>query len=300
MQKLAIGIFTFLFLFLFVSAMMASADPVYNWDYDVQYGGEGGKVVDNSRTNINPRITVSPRTNVNPRITNNNNPRNTVVDRSRTDNRSTANNQGLTQTTELKQNFEDAPDHIEGPQLLESKADLKDHDQKLTIKTKGSVWDRRSVFTYAEAKRLGKGASDAHVEDALYDRGKKKMKKITIISENEVISGYESMGFIYVLPEGNDCVRPQMEGKLMQRAMERGGTHMIPVEDIGAYLEGSQFNIGFSGAASILSSGGTTALAPGGGTGYGKAKSNNELRPAVMAEVFRDTFLNISVYIPAE
>jgi hypothetical protein len=77
-----------------------------------------------------------------------------------------------------------------------------------------------------------------------------------------------------------------MEGKLLQAAMDIGASYIEIFGDEGAFLEGSSWSIGFGGGASVSSSDGTSAIAPSGGTGFGKAKSNNEMRPALMAKVY--------------
>jgi hypothetical protein len=71
--------------------------------------------------------------------------------------------------------------------------------------------------------------------------------------------------------------------------------------DEGAFLEGSSWSFGFGGGASVSSSDGTSAIAPSGGTGFGKAKSNNEMRPALMAKVYGfETDAQKLPYIPLD
>jgi hypothetical protein len=49
--------------------------------------------------------------------------------------------------------------------------------------------------------------------------------------------------------------------------------------EVNKVLSGSSWNIGFSGGASLMTSGEDVAIAPNGGLGFGKAKSSSQFRP---------------------
>jgi hypothetical protein len=179
--------------------------------------------------------------------------------------------------------FEAKRDHISPSESPSVDAKLTDHDDKLRIKAVGSVFAHLGEFTKGQATMLAKGMSDGKVEMALIVEKDVQLTNIHVVAK---VEGAEFMGYIYVLPDGPDVTLAQMEGLLMKKAMYAGATHIVPAVDEGAYLEGSSWNIGLGGGASILTSGGTAAIAPNGGLGYGKAKSNNEMRPAIMAELW--------------
>lgn len=193
--------------------------------------------------------------------------------------------------------FENPVQHITPAPAMKVDAALTDHGDKLSIKAKGSVWAHKQFFSYAQAQRLGNGASDAKIESGLFTT----YKKTVIVSVVKDPGSAEFMGYLYILPDGPDCTLAQMEGKAMKAAMDAGGTHIIPDTDQGAYLEGSSWSIGFGGGASILSNGGQMAIAPNAGTGFGKAKSNNEMRPAIVVAVYRFEWPKQEVpYIPLD
>lgn len=191
-------------------------------------------------------------------------------------------NKGNNQTVNMK--FEDSPDHINPPAAPTINNRLTDHGDKMSIKTRGSVFGMKQHFTKAQASFLGKGASDAKVEYAVFMQFE-ETKEIRIGVENAP-EGIEPMGYIYILPDGPDCTLAQLQGKLMEAAMKIGASYIDPNDDKGAYLEGTSWSVGLGGGASILSNGGQMAIAPSAGLGGGKAKSNNEMRPAVMAAVY--------------
>ena len=186
-------------------------------------------------------------------------------------------------SSDVSVKFDNPVQHVNPARAMEVDAKLTDHGDKLSIKTKGSVWAHKQSFTYAQASRLGSGASDAKIETGLFTTYGKTATIGVVATPGDA----EFMGYIYILPDGPDCTLAQMEGKIMKASMDAGGTHIIPDVDQGVYLEGSSWNVGFGGGASILSGDGQTAIAPNGGTGFGKAKSNNEVRPAIVVAVYR-------------
>lgn len=205
-------------------------------------------------------------------------------------------NKGNNQTVNMK--FEDKPDLIDPPNVPSVNSRLADHDKKLSIKTRGSVFVMKRSFSYTEASNLSSGAADAKVENALFAKFN-KTSEVSLVAS--VPDGLVPMGYIYVLPDGPDCTLAQLEGKLMKAVMDAGGSHFTIDTDSGAYLSGSSWNFGFGGGASIVNNAGTTAIAPSGGTGVGEAKSNNEMRPAVMAAVYGIDRSNVKLpYIPLD
>ena len=253
-------------------------------------GGDGSVVVNNTNensnrnTNTNMNMNNNSNTNLNLQGQNQDQSQGQFQGQNQGQHQNaTAVNKGVEQSIEMK--FEDKRDHISPARAMETKADLRDHGDKLRIKAFGSVFAHQSRFTKEQATKLAKGMSDAKVEMALIIEKDVQLDTITVAQR---VDGAEFMGYVYVLPDGSDVTLAQMEGLLMKKAMYAGATHIVPVRDQGAYLEGSSWNIGLGGGASILTDGGTAAIAPNGGFGFGKAKSNNEVRPAIMAELWHD------------
>jgi hypothetical protein len=81
----------------------------------------------------------------------------------------------------------------------------------------------------------------------------------------------------------------QMVARAAVKAMLLGATDILITDDEGKFLEAVQWGIGFGGSASVAASNGDVVVAPGFGTGYSKAKSNNELRPALFVVLYHNS-----------
>jgi hypothetical protein len=177
----------------------------------------------------------------------------------------------------------DKREHIQGPGLLNSGA--KTVDAKASnIRAKGDLFSRISSITYAMAKKASKNASDMDVEPALLWENDFRTDVITIGAEGDFA------GFIYIFSDGNDSYLAAMDAEAAEEAMEAGFTHIqrLGAVETSKHLNGTAWNIGISGGASIMSNGEDFAIAPQGGLGYGKAKSSNQYRPDAVYEVYFD------------
>lgn len=189
-----------------------------------------------------------------------------------------ANNEGNHQT--LNQKFEDKRDLINPFYTPQESANLADHGDVSTAKTKGSIWSQLDGINKAMAKHASKGASDIDLEYALLFENDFQTTWI-----NKGISG-EFMGFIYVLPDGTDCTLAQMEARGLKEAMYAGANFAVIYTSDGKYLNGSAWNVGLSGGASAMAKGDDIAIAPSGGLGFGKAYSSNEMRPSLVIALY--------------
>jgi len=189
------------------------------------------------------------------------------------------------QTTILT--FEDKRDHITGPGLM--RADPKfAYSKSLSIKTLGwNILAKVEKLTWKQAKSLGKDASDFNVRKALIFE-KSDTLEVTSLQPTAVPAG-EFMGYLYLIPYGDKVNAAGGVGRIAIAAMKSGATHfrVLMVDTVEA-VEGSAWNIGIGGGASIMADGGEKAIAPNGGTGYGKARAENDLRPAAIIELYYD------------
>ncbi len=180
---------------------------------------------------------------------------------------------------------EDKREHIQGPALLQPDAKLKD-GKALAIKTFGLdyFFKHAKYLSYTEAQRLAENADDVEVKVDLFKEFNQTGGVQLALSEP---AGGQFMGFIYLTPTGDDCTMASLIGKAAAEASLKGGQVIVPVaKDTAAVSNGSAWNVGIGGGASILRDGDKVAIAPNGGTGYGKAKAWNEKRPALMVAVY--------------
>lgn len=177
----------------------------------------------------------------------------------------------------------DKREHIQGPGLINSDAKIVDAKAS-NIRSKGDLFSRISSITYAMAKKASKNASDMDVEPALLWENDFRTDVITIGVEGDFA------GFIYIFSDGNDSYLAAMDAEAAEEAMEAGFTHIqrLGAVETSKHLNGTAWNIGISGGASIMSNGEDFAIAPQGGLGYGKAKSSNQYRPDAVYEVYFD------------
>lgn len=182
---------------------------------------------------------------------------------------------------------ENKRDHLTGPPILRSAPNFR-NGQPLTVKTVGwGLLNKIGSLTWAQASRLGKGASDFKVEEALLFKNSFRTAKVYKLTGDDTKGIF--MGYLYLLPEGGDVNAAAGIGRIGKAAMKAGATHFkVVMEDAVEEAEGSAWNIGFGGGASLLSSGDKIAIAPNGGLGYGKARTSNEMRPAAAVELYFD------------
>jgi hypothetical protein len=160
--------------------------------------------------------------------------------------------------------------------------DAKVRDTKASkIRGTGSLLDRVEFLTMSMAKHASKNASDMDVEAAVLFENDFSLDRIRV-GEGEVFGGY-----IYVFSDGTDSYLAAMDAEASEVAMKLGMTHIIRLGEVGLtkVLNGSSWNIGFSGGASLMAAGDSVAIAPNGGLGFGKARSSSEFRPDAVYEV---------------
>jgi hypothetical protein len=190
-----------------------------------------------------------------------------------------ANNEGNHQDTDIT--FEGDKRELVSPFYVpQENAELANHADVNAVKVMASLWKHLDGMNAREAEHASKGAHDMRVEFALLYENDFKTTYI-----HKGASG-DFMGYIYVLPTGQDCTLAQMEAKALKEAMKAGANFAVLTSTSGKYLEGSAWNVGLSGGASAFAKGDDIAIAPSGGLGYGKAYSANELRPAVIVALY--------------
>ena len=198
-------------------------------------------------------------------------------------------NKGNKQNTDIKIEgdvitYEAEPNHIQGPGLLSSDAKLT-KNPGFSFRTMGSVWSDISGISVKAAASLGKGSSDAKVEKALmYEHA--ALNYIRKATDNlEAVF----LGTIYVYPDGDDVTVAGMEGVGLSEAMAAGATHASIQYDSGDVADGSSWNVGLGGGASIVAnSNGTVMVAPNGGLGVGGATAFNNKLPALAIKLYYD------------
>lgn len=198
-----------------------------------------------------------------------------------------SNNEGV--SLEVNQNFEDKRDHITGPNVLQSDAKLST-GRAFKSKVYGAkMLTNIKELTVKQAKKLSSKASDITCEEALYMENEFSTNKVKCLYGKDKLSG-ESMGYLYMGSDGPDVNSAAMIGEAAEQAMKAGATHMKLVDfTVGELSEGSAWNIGLGGGASIMKGAGDSlAVAPNGGLGFGKAKAFNELRPEMVFELSFD------------
>jgi len=160
--------------------------------------------------------------------------------------------------------------------------DAKVVDTKASkIRGTGSLLDRVEFLTMSMAVRASKNASDMDVEAAVLFENDFELDRIRV-GQGEVFGGY-----IYVFSDGTDSYLAAMDAEASEAAMKLGMTHIVRLGEVGLtkVLDGSSWNIGFSGGASLMASGDEIGIAPNGGLGFGKARTSSEFRPDAVYEV---------------
>jgi len=164
---------------------------------------------------------------------------------------------------------------------------IRDSDAKVVdtkaskIRGTGSLLDRVEFLTMSMAVRASKNASDMDVEAAVLFENDFELDRIRV-GQGEVFGGY-----IYVFSDGTDSYLAAMDAEASEAAMKLGMTHIVRLGEVGLtkVLDGSSWNIGFSGGASLMASGDEIGIAPNGGLGFGKARTSSEFRPDAVYEV---------------
>ena len=178
--------------------------------------------------------------------------------------------------------------HI-SPDIGKTSAEMQDHDKTMNIKVIGSVDEFITSITRDYAVKLAKGASDVEiVESIMFEND----FRTTMVSKGRV---GQFMGFIYLIPDGDEVTMAGMEGKAYLAAMDAGATHYVMEHTSGMYVEGSKAGIDFGGSASVaIAADGSAIIAPGATFGYSKAWSTNEYRPGVVIALYFDDTLVIT------
>ena len=194
-------------------------------------------------------------------------------------------NQG--QMNNWTQIYEDKRDHVRGPEIVTPDAKFR-QGRAFAGKVQGSEEFFTNVkgLTFKQAVKLSSEASDITCEPALFSENEFSTDRIKI-EVREAIPG-ELMGYLYMGSDGKDVNAVSMIGEAAEEAMKAGATHMKLVDfGAGESAEGSAWNVGIGGGASLMSGtgGDAIAIAPNGGTGYGKAKAISELRPEMVFEL---------------
>lgn len=175
----------------------------------------------------------------------------------------------------------DKREHIQGPNLQSGNAKVVD-TKASNARAKGGLFEHVDFLTMKQAKMASKNASDMDVEPALIMENDFQTKTINIGKAGEFA------GHIYIFSDGSDSYLSAMDAEASEVAMKMGLTHIRRLDGVetSKHLEGSAWNIGVGGGASILTNGEDLALAPNGGAGYGKAKSASQMRPDAVYEVY--------------
>ena len=194
-------------------------------------------------------------------------------------------NQG--QMNNWTQIYEDKRDHLQGPAIVTPDAKFR-RGRAFSGKVRGSeeFFSNVKGLTFKQAVKLSSKSSDITCEPALFSENEFSTDRIKI-ETSETIPG-ELMGFLYMSSDGKDVNSVSMIGEAAEEAMKAGATHMRLIDfSAGENAEGSSWNIGLGGGASLMSGtgGDAIAIAPNGGTGYGKAKATSELRPEMVFEL---------------
>ena len=196
-----------------------------------------------------------------------------------------ANNEGVTQDTKVViegDKYEAAYQHIQGPALVQSDAKFA-KGKTFKFRTLGSFWVQGMGLSGPAAYNLGVDADDAKI-----DRGIAYKYPATKYLVKGIPSEGVYMGNLYVYPDGSKASVAGMEGKGAAMAMKYGATHAVIIYDSGDAADGSAWNIGFGGGASIVAdSAGKVLAAPNGGMGFGKAHAINSELPALVIKCYR-------------
>jgi len=211
-----------------------------------------------------------------------------------------ANNEGVKQKVEFTDNsvYEDKRDLINPAAAPTADAKLSE-GKAYTGKTKGSIWSDLMDMSVpmTAAKGLAKAGGDVEITLALMGENDFQTSHV-IVSENP--SGV-LMGIVYASPDGDDCFAAGMEGKSLIAAMKAGATGIKRISQTdGQETNGSAWNVGLGGGASMFAKGDDIAIAPSGGLGYGSASASNEKRPEMAFKIYFDESLVKGTKVPAQ
>jgi hypothetical protein len=196
-----------------------------------------------------------------------------------------ANNEGVDQTVVIEgDDYEAATMHISGPALLQPDAEFT-QAMEFSFRVKGSYWTQVVGLSSAQAANLDDDCDDCEVDKALAIQGR---KAVTYITKGIPTDG-EYLGNLYAFADGSDSNIAGLEGKALMAAMKAGATHAVIIYDYGVESDGSSWNIGVGGGASIVASGdGGVMVAPNGGMGFGSATARNNKLPAMVVKCYRN------------
>jgi len=265
-------------------------------DASVKNSGNSTNVIGNATTFFGDAKSFSPEANAN--VTNNNtNKQGQLQGQGQVQGQQQGQGQGQGQMNNWTQIYEDKRDHITGPAILQPDAKFT-KGQAFSTKVHGvELLSNIDELTQAQAKKLASKASDVTCEPALIMENDFSTNKVKC-SYGPAKAPGEFMGYLYMGSDGNDVNSAAMIGEAAVEAMKAGATHMRLVKfEAGEISDGSAWNIGLGGGASMMSGrgGDGMVIAPNGGLGYGKAKAFNELRPEMVFELtFDKTFVVVS------
>lgn len=270
-----------------VGGMFASADACYyyNNDKSIKIWNSNCNVNHNENTNKNSNSNSNKNTNLNTNLNSNDNTnvnvnKNIAVAGAA----AAAINKGNKQSIVI--NEADIPvayNHIT-PSVDAGNASLTDHDAVSDVKVQGSLLDYIKTLDVTMAKRAAKGASDIVVESAILWEPAVQLKNVNLQSKAGTY-----MGSVTFTTDGPDATMDQMIARAVVESAKLGATDIFITDDEGKFLDAVQYGIGFGGSASIAATGdGSAVVAPGFGTGYSRAKSSNEMRPALFVVLFHN------------
>jgi len=242
-----------------------------------------GNINDNNNTNTNENDNYNKNTNMNTNLNSNkaeqDQDQKQAQGQAQGQSQSANNKQGQAQSTNIKIEADER-------EFLGTTAapvvDARVKDTKASkIRGTGSLLDRVEFLTMSMAVRASKNASDMDVEAAVLFENDFELDRIRV-GQGEVFGGY-----IYVFSDGTDSYLAAMDAEASEAAMKLGMTHIVRLGEVGLtkVLDGSSWNIGFSGGASLMASGDEIGIAPNGGLGFGKARTSSEFRPDAVYEV---------------
>jgi hypothetical protein len=190
---------------------------------------------------------------------------------------------------------EDKRDHIAAPGILNADPSFTDSKASQVKALGWEYLDILSKITYTVAKRMTKDGDDFEVYDNLMFENNFRINGIYKLDPSS--DPGVPMGMMTFVPDGDDVTVGGLIGLIALKGMQVGATHfqiLNKEEIVEAY--GSQWNIGISGAASIV--GGSdgkdnVAIAPGGGLGFGSARAKNETRPAAIVMYYYNSSMVI-------
>jgi len=195
-----------------------------------------------------------------------------------------ANNEGNTQSIKIEEaKIPTTYNHIPAPTEGQD-AWVADHEDVQSVKTLGSILEHIKVLDVVMAKKAAKGGSDVVIEEALLWEPNVQLKNVQLQSKRGTY-----MGSLTLYTDGPDATKDQMTAAAVVRAAYIGATNVFMTDDEGKFLDAVQYGLSIGAAASVAATGsGSAVLAPGAVTGYSKAKTANEMRPALFVVLYHD------------